>query len=999
MSGVEITALVDTGAACSLLNEHMFDDICKRTKRPRLIQPKALVCGLGGKTLEVLGETEIAIDGAGPVKVLVTRGLAHQLIIGCDAIIQGHGHMNFVTNALKWYGQDFGLQAYPDHQPYASVAMHVATGHPALDSVLKEYEDVFQSDKGNLGHCDLMPFKINTGDAHPIRQRPYRVPLHKREIIEAQVKDMLEEGVIRPSQSPWASPITLVPKKGGELRFCVDYRRLNAVTIKDAYPLPLIQEIFDQLQGATIFSTLDLKSGYWQIPVAEEDCGKTAFSCHKGLYEFLRMPFGAANAPAVFQRTMEHVLRDIVGVFVLIYIDDIVVFSRNPEDHADHLRQVLERLRRAGLRTKPSKCHIGQEEVRLLGYVINADGIKSDPEKTRAIANMRPPQDVKEVRSFLGTTGYYRQTIAKVAAPLTAVTKKHTKWTEDCQAAFETLQKTLQKMLQSDQVLAYPRTDRPYKLYTDACNYAVGGVLVQTDDEGLERVVQYVSHQLNDTQRKWATIEKEAYAIIYCLNKLRTYLWGATFEILTDHKPLRCLFQGEVANTKIQRWAVLIAEFGAPINYRQGKLNVRADMLSRIRPMEVDAIDTTGWTEPQSGEVEWTLPLQFDGIDTELLTQRQKELFPDEINRATDEEDEDYELHDGILYSCRRPGPRQPQYPRILLPVQWRDDVIDRRHLQTGHGGIWKTMRSVQEAYVWPGMRAAVHSRLKQCAACQIHKPIPQRTAHQRMIDPKYPHQVVGMDLTGPFCRTEKGHVYMFTLICHLTGWADAYPISNKRGETIADILHREYFPRYGAPEVLISDRGCEFVNSSVDALCKACDVERRTTTPYHPQTNGKIERFHRTLKGIIERLMTTTRANWESQLGPALSAYRNTVSETTGYTPFEALYGRKVRMPLTIAKRNSPEGEFLQDDRIAALTQVWRGARDGLRRERERNEAQQRKKTLAKPLRVGDSVIMLLPGLTPTFQPRWDARWEVIRARDPVYWIRHLPTGREKVM
>ncbi len=568
-------------------------------------------------------------------------------------------------------------------------------------------------------------------------------------------------------------------------------------------------------------------------------------------------------------------------------------------------------------------------------------------------------------------------------------------WGEEQEQAF----RTLQQLLQTDCVLAYPRTDRPYKLYTDASDYAVSGILVQLDDDGIEKVIQYVSHQLSESQRKWCTMEKEAYAIVYSLNKLRAYLWGAKFEIITDHKPLRSLFLSEVANTKVQRWAVLIAEFGAPIKYLEGKRNIRADMLSRIRPQEVDVVDTDDFIEPQTGTVTWSLPLKFDGIDKGELSAAQKNEFGDFWQQAQDPDNDDYNIQDGVLYSCKRPGLRQARYPRVILPKRWQDSVIERCHKQTGHAGIWKSFRAVLESYVWPGMRRLVKEQLQRCGVCQLHKAQPEHVEHGRMPEPLYPHQIVSMDLTGPFVRSHRGHTYLFTLIDHLTGWADAYPIATKRGETIADILHTEYFPRYGAPEILISDRGTEFTNTAVENLCAASDVQHRKTTPYHPQSNAKVERWHRTLKGIIERLMATSHAGWERQLGPALTAYRNTVSAVTGHTPFQALYGRQVRIPLTEALRQNNDGDVYADDRLASLARTWQQARDGLRAERETNEEIQRRKRLGKPLHVGDSVIVLIPGMRSAFKPRWDARWQVIRSRHPVYWIRHLPSGREKVL
>ena len=593
----------------------------------------------------------------------------------------------------QWHGQRYVLYDYPDYGPNAeTVYFRQASGFEAIDVVIEEYQDVFGKGNGadSFGYCDLIPFTIDTGDARPIRQRPYRVPLAKRKVIEDQIQDMLRDGIIEPSTSPWASPITLVPK-GDSWWFCVDYRKLNAVTKKDSYPLPLIQDIFDRLEGTAIFFTLDLKSRYWQIPVAKEDRPKTAFVCPSNrLFQFRRLSFGLANGPTIFQRTMDRVLQGLIGRCCYVYIDDIVIYSHNLGEHVQHLRLVLERLRHFGLKVKPSKCAFAKKEVQLLGYIIFAAGIRSNPDKIQAIASMQPPHDKKAVRAFLGMAGYCRArnpNFAAVAAPLTALTRKNArwKWADEHMQAFH----TLQKLPQSDNVLAYPQTDKPYKLYTDACDYAITGILVQEDGAGLERVVQYVSHQLTEAQRKWCTTEKEAYAIVFFLNKLRAYLWGgAQFEIITDHKPLRSLFLSEVANTKVKLRAILIAEFGAPIRYIEGKRNIRADMLSRIRPREIDVVDTGSYVELQTGTVTWSLPLKFDGISKEELSRNQQAEFADLWPEAQDPDNDTYNVQDEILYSRKRPGPRQAQYQRVLLLRRWRDTVVDRCHEQTGHAVI-----------------------------------------------------------------------------------------------------------------------------------------------------------------------------------------------------------------------------------------------------------------------------------------------------------------------
>ena len=370
--------------------------------------------------------------------------------------------------------------------------------------------------------------------------------------------------------------------------------RLNSVTIKDKYPLPRIPDILDQLCGNTVFTTLDLKAGYWQLPVAMEDRPKTAFVCHRGQYQYNRLPFGLVNAPSQFQRVMTQILAPLIGRCVMVYIDDIIVYSRDHVSHTEDLNQVLQLLAEHNVTLKRSKCEFARASVDLLGFGISVAGIEPLPHKVEAIAELAAPTCIKDVRAILGMSGYYRLAIpsyAHLAEPLIRLTRKGVpfEWNEECESSFQ----ALKQALISAPIMAYADPARPYRLYTDACDYAIGAILVQTDAEGTERPIHYLSHQLSEVQRRWATIEKEAYAIVYALKKLRPYLYGADFVILTDHKPLRSLFSARIENAKIQRWAVAIKEYAAPIEYRQGKHNVRADMLSRIKAPTLSVVGAT----------------------------------------------------------------------------------------------------------------------------------------------------------------------------------------------------------------------------------------------------------------------------------------------------------------------------------------------------------------------------------------------------------------------
>ena len=855
-----MNCLIDTGACVSLLRYDVFIEICNRSGRSRLLGPAPALFTVSGAPIKVHGKTEVVFEVLGSLPMLIVEGTIHQCILGDDALSASRAVLNYSTRELIWKGKVLKLCPYSRHLAVSEMGpqhgvssgdLYVFDGStdPAYEDVIRQNNDVFYREGQPFGQCPLTEITIDTGDSPPIRQRPYRTPLAKRKIVEECIDQMLSDGVIVPSNSPWASPICLVPKKDGSTRFCVDYRALNNVTIKDRYPLPLIQDIFDQLGGKRVYSVCDLKSAYNQLRVASRDQQKTAFVCHRGQFQYTVGSFGLANMPSIFQRTMELALSELLGKCVWIFIDDLVIASGSPEEHIRDLEAVFALLRRAKLSLKGSKCYFGKTNVQLLGYIITPDGIHSDPEKVRAIVEMPAPQTVKQVRSFVGMVNYYSKTIpgySRVVEPLTKLTRKNQifEWGQEQQEAFD----TLKGLLTSSEVMAYPRTNHSYKLYTDASNTCVGGILVQDDDQGIERVIQYVSHQLTATQRRWATIEKEAYAVVYCIDKLRAYLYGADFTVYTDHKPLRSLFTKEMRNTKVQRWGVFLAEFGAKIQYIQGARNVRADLMSRLpSQVEVAVLDTVHWVDPDSLQGPHAIdriPLGADLLQADSVRKSQLEQFPSLFIEAREEES-DYEVHDGLLYSIKRPTDRSPWYPRLVLPQEFRDDVIDRCHRDVGHMSTAKTLHRVREAYAWLGMRKDIAERLKLCATCAVNQRRKERDPMSDMPLPAYPMQVVGMDLIGPFVPSNQGNRYALTVVDHLSGWAEAFPIKDKSSLAVEEALATEFFPRHGVPEVVITDRGLEFSSKRFTAYLNDLGVQQRQTTPYHPETQGKIERLN----------------------------------------------------------------------------------------------------------------------------------------------------------
>ena len=416
----------------------------------------------------------------------------------------------------------------------------------------------------------------------PVREPLRRIPHFLKDTVSAEIKKMLNQGVIRESNSPWSSAVVMVRKKDNTWRFCVDYRKLNSQTQKDAYPLPRIDETLELLAGSKYFSTLDLASGYWQVEVEEADREKTAFSTRDGHYEFNVMPFGLTNAPATFQRLMQCVLSGLTYEQCLIYLDDIVVFGGSFQQHLERLKTVFLHLKKAGMKLKPSKCHFMRSGVRYLGHVVSRGGIQADPEKIQAMVSHPVPNDIKELRQFLGLTNYYRRFIkdySKIAEPLRKLTRKSAggyKWSADCQGAFE----ALKLRLTSPPTLAYPDFNHQFTVATDASGTALGAVLSQVI-ENKERGIAYWSRQLNKAERNYSTVEREALAVVCAVKEFFPYLYGRPFILLTDHNPLTSLRGLSDVGGRLTCWVLFLQQFDMTIQYQSGKSHGNAEGMSR----------------------------------------------------------------------------------------------------------------------------------------------------------------------------------------------------------------------------------------------------------------------------------------------------------------------------------------------------------------------------------------------------------------------------------
>lgn len=532
-------------------------------------------------------------------------------------------------------GENYASEDLAEHMQelYDKSCVNLSPSEAAqFKTLLLDYQHSFSASKQDIGRTSNVTHSINTGQSAPIKQPLRRTPLSRRTIIQEEVDKMLKQEVIESSASPWASPVVLVKKKDGSYRFCIDYRKLNDVTIKDSYPLPRIDDTLDALQGNSstrYFSTLDLASGYWQVAMNPADAPKTAFTTPEGLFQFKTMPFGLCNAPATFERLMESVLAGLHWKTCLVYLDDIIVFSSSFQEHLQRLREVFQRLQDAGLKISPKKCTFLCQSVKFLGHIVTAHGIATDPEKTEAIQNWPQPTNLTQVKSFLGTCSYYRRFIpnfADLAKPLHKLTMKNERfiWSDNCTKAFQ----QLKRHLSSTPVLAYPCATGQFLLDCDASQDSAGAVLSQLQ-AGEERVIAYYSHAFSKQERNYCTTRRELLAVILAVKQFHHYLYGTKFIVRTDHGSLTWLHRFKNPEGQLARWLELLSSYDFSIEFRPGRHHLNADGLSRIPCVECRSC--------QSNEVRY-LPSEVGPIRAvQTRSQRQKEKTTQEKEKATQE--------------------------------------------------------------------------------------------------------------------------------------------------------------------------------------------------------------------------------------------------------------------------------------------------------------------------------------------------------------------------
>ena len=793
---------------------------------------------------------------------------------------------------------------------------------------------------------------------------------------------MMQHGAIRPSSSPWASPIVLVKKKDGSTRFCVDYRRLNDITVKDVFPLPRTSDILESFKGAKIFSTLDAASGYWQVPLTEDAISKSAFICNEGLFEFLVMPFGLCNAPATYQRIMNLMLSGLNGISCLVYLDDIIVFSRDFREHLADLQQVFDRLVQAEMLLKPSKCYFGLDRVKYLGHIVSAEGISPDPAKLEKLKTFARPKSVGDVRAFLGFAGYYRRFIrdfAMIASPLFKLLEQDSKfeWNAEQETAFQTLLNTIE----AEAVLVHPKFGEPFLVDADASGTGIGGVLSQII-EGKERPIAFVSRHLTKAEQKWHIREQEALAVIWTLESFRHFLMGAEFKVRTDHSSLKWLLDAK--NGRLGRWALRLMEFGPfQIVHRSGKMHTNVDALSRQNVPESDTFpDRTLYA------LEEVFPSR-----EEVIHAQAQDPFCIELLKKALRHEVPFVLEKGVLAVAT------PRGYRLVLPQSLQERIILLYHNQ-GHFGIAKTAAKVLEKCHLPRAKSIIADILSRCLPCQQRKKVADSHVSLASRPSSRPWSTVAADFCGPYTSSSEEHRYFLVFVDHFTKWVELIPTRTQEAREVAQAFYDQIICRHGCPRRFLSDRGTSFRAELVDSLCSLFQVRKIFSSSYFPQGDGTAERFMRSLNNSLSIMSRHHPKDWYKFLSGVAFGYNTTVHASTGVSPFFLNTGRVPSFPEEGWCRQwfSRESETLSEkdyeDYLKSLSETIDHAQAHARNNLEVSWTQmaRRYKVDTSPIEVGDRVLIRL---TDAERSRFPIRKLAPRWSDPYPVVAVLTNGK----
>ncbi|XP_061570028.1 uncharacterized protein K02A2.6-like [Cololabis saira] len=870
----EVNFEIDTGCCLTVMNEQTFKETWKHTELPTLRPLKIKLETYTGDPVNVIGATFVR------VRYKQQRRKLPLVVVGGDGpSLLGRGWLEELW--LNWREIKNGHKARKIHQ--------LKTIEATLQQVLNKHEVVFKEELGTLkGTKATIHVKQ---DATPRFFRPRSVPFAMRAKVDEEIDRLLEEGIISPVKyAEWAAPVVPILKPDGTVRLCGDYKlTVNTVASLEQYPIPRVEDLFAALSGGKQFSKLDMSHAYQQILLDDDSKRYVTVNTHRGLFTYNRLPFGVASAPAIFQRTMEGLLKGIS--LTAVYLDDILVTGVDEADHLKNLNEVLSRLEEAGLRLKRSKCAFMQKEVEYLGHRVDVQGLHPVEKKVKAILNAPAPTSVTELKAYLGLLNYYNKflpNLATLLAPLHELLRKEVRWTwqKKQEEAFQN-SKTL---LNSADVLVHYSAERELVLSCDASPYGVGAVLSHRMDDGSERPLSFMSRTLSPAEKRYSQLDKEGLAVMFGIKKFHKYLYGRVFTIYTDHKPLISLFNvrkpiPQMGSPRVQRWAVTLSAYEYNIVYKPGKHHANADALSRLPLPD---------TAPEKEMTEQVL--MMDVLDDTLVDSTQ-------IRRWTAKDVILAQVHEYTLKGwpaqtdvCFKPYHQRKTElsvrdgcvlwgARVIIPTKGRDKMLKLLH-QT-HMGMSK-MKGLARSYIWwPGMDENIEREVQSCEECQKHQKSPPTAPLHPWEWPESPWSRIHVDYAGPFL----GEMFLLIVDAH-SKWMDIYPVKSPTSHATIEKL-RQSFSVFGLPKMLVSDNGTCFTSAEFETFMKQNGVDHVKSAPFHPSSNGLAERAVQTFKEGMKKVKGDT---LQTRLSRFLFGYRITPHAVTGLSPAELMMSRRLR-------------------------------------------------------------------------------------------------------
>ena len=901
-----LVALLDSGANQSIIGSKGLYILNKFNVKIESSKSK-FVTTADGQKQKISGSVLLPIclqDKCKLIEALIVPSICHPLILGSDFLTSFGLFLNFKTNT--WEMDNKSMQVHINVINKNNISNNINNSiqttvslslkeKAQLENILEKFKQLSPEEK--LGRTNKYIQHIDTGDARPIKQRQYQLSPYLLKELNNQLDEMLRLDVVEPSFSSWCSPVLLVKKSDNSYRFCFDGRKLNSVTKADSYPLPRVDHILNMLKGAKFISSIDLKSAFWQIPLTEESKEKTAFSVPgRGLFHFCVVPFGLTNSAQAQQRLMDSILGPELEPFGFVYLDDVILISSSFDEHIKLLNNVFFRLKSANLTINYGKCQFFRDSLNYLGFVVDKDGLRTNPDKVKAMLDYPRPRNSTEVKRFLGLASWYRRFVphfSTLVSPLNELLRgaKGKKlpivWNDLTEKAFQ----DVKQALVSAPILSSPDFSLKFTIQCDASLTGLGSVLTQSQD-GVEKVIAFASRSLSRTERNWSTYQRELAAVLFGVTKFRPFIEGTHFTVITDHYSLLWFHKLREPTGILARWATQLQQFDFDIVHRKGKLNVVPDALSRSPLPEVNV-----------------LGVLLDDLEPWYLKMR------DNINKHP-ENYPHWTLNEGYIYKYlpkKIPLKTNISDWKLVVPLSQRKQIINQCHdiPTSGHFGFYKTLKKITENFYWPKIRTDVFKYVRNCDICHSQK-MPNSTpmglmGSERKIS--MPFQCIFIDFLGPYPRSPRGNTHAIIVSDYFTKYVMVKPVRAANAKSLISFIENDIFLVYGVSQFIVCDNGSQMTGKEFENFTKKYKVQVLYNARYHPQTNA-TERNIRTLLTSI-RCFVKRHKDWDLEIYKIAHAMRVSTHHTVGYSPAFLNFGRNIPISGDFYEGNAHEYNF----------------------------------------------------------------------------------------